>query len=133
MPDLATDPYTVRAGEAQPAPPRFLARLRHLGPSVIVSGSVVGSGEIILTSSLGAAAGFALLWWVLVSCWSKSLVQAQLARYVIVTGDTDPGRLREAVENGHALAHKPIRPVMLYRLIAAELGIAPEPAKAYPV
>ena len=67
---------------------------------MIVSGSVVGSGEIILTSSLGAAAGFALLWWVLVSCWSKSLVQAQLSRYVIVTGDTYlramnrlPGRL----------------------------------------
>ena len=76
------------------------ARLRYLGPSVIVSGSVVGSGEIILTSSLGAAAGFALLWWVLVSCWSKSLVQAQLARYVILSGDTYlralnrlPGRL----------------------------------------
>ena len=100
MPDLAVDPYTVRAGEAQPAPPRLRERLRHLGPSVIVSGSVVGSGEIILTSSLGAAAGFALLWWVLVSCWSKSLVQAQLSRYVIVTGDTYlramnrlPGRL----------------------------------------
>ena len=74
--------------------------MRHLGPSVIVSGSVVGSGEIILTSSLGAAAGFAFLWWVLVSCWSKSLIQAQLSRYVILSGDTYvralnrlPGRL----------------------------------------
>jgi manganese transport protein len=100
MPDHATDPYTVRSGDARPPPVSLRRRLRQLGPSVIVSGSVVGSGEIILTSSLGAVAGFALLWWVLVSCWSKSLVQAELSRYVIVSGDTYlralnrlPGRL----------------------------------------
>ena len=100
MPDHAPDPYTVRTGEVQAAPPTLRTRLRHLGPSVIVSGSVVGSGEIILTSALGAAAGFVLLWWVLVSCWSKSLVQAELTRYIVVTGDTYlramnrlPGRL----------------------------------------
>lgn len=100
MTQPATDPYTVRTGEAQPPPAKLRERLRHLGPSVIVSGSVVGSGEIILTSSLGASAGFLLLWWVLVSCWSKSLVQAELSRYVIATGDTYlralnrlPGRL----------------------------------------
>ncbi len=100
MPDLAPDAYTVRAGETRTAPTGLRRRLRYLGPSIIVSGSVVGSGEIILTSSLGAAAGFALLWWVLVSCWSKSLVQAQLSRYVILSGDTYlralnrlPGRL----------------------------------------
>jgi len=55
---------------------------------VIVSGSIVGSGEILLTSGLGAAAGFTLLWWVLVSCWSKSIVQAEITRYCISTGDT---------------------------------------------
>lgn len=94
------DPYTVRAGEARPAPPTLRRRLTHLGPSVIVSGSIVGSGEIILTASLGATIGFLLLWWVLVSCWSKSLVQAELSRYVVVSGDTylralnrRPGRL----------------------------------------
>ena len=55
---------------------------------MIVSGSIVGSGEILLTSGLGAAAGFTLLWWVLVSCWSKSIVQAEITRYCISTGDT---------------------------------------------
>lgn len=49
---------------------------------------MVGSGEIILTSSLGAIAGFGMLWWVLLSCWSKSIVQAEFARYVMTTGDT---------------------------------------------
>ncbi len=84
----APDPYTVRPGEAREPPTTARGRLRHLGPSVVVAGSIVGSGEIILTAGLGAAAGFVLLWWVLLSCWIKSLVQAELARYVIASGDT---------------------------------------------
>ncbi|HIG40851.1 MAG: Nramp family divalent metal transporter [bacterium] len=86
--DSSVDPYTVKSGGVLTPPLTLLRRLKYLGPSVIVSGSIVGSGEIILTSSLGAAAGFSLLWWVLMSCWIKSLVQAELARYTIVTGDT---------------------------------------------
>lgn len=88
MPDAKSDPYTVRDGEAHEPPRNLWTRMKYLGPSVIVAGSVVGSGELILTSSLGAAAGFTLLWWMLVSCWSKSLVQAEIARYVVVSGDT---------------------------------------------
>ena len=82
------DPYTMPEGGTREAPTSFTGRLKYLGPSIIISGSIVGSGEIILTSSLGAAAGFVLLWWVLVSCWIKSLVQAELSRYIIVSGDT---------------------------------------------
>ena len=82
------DPYTYPPGLARRAPTRWAGRVKHLGPSIIVSGSIVGSGEILLTSSLGAAAGFVMLWWVLVSCWSKSIVQAEFARYVITTGDS---------------------------------------------
>jgi Mn2+/Fe2+ NRAMP family transporter len=94
------DPYTIREASTRHAPETLSARLRRLGPSVVISGSIVGSGELILTSSLGAAAGFALLWWVLMACWSKSIVQAELARYIVVSGDTYlrgmnriPGRL----------------------------------------
>ena len=82
------DPYTVRDGEAMPPPRTWAQRLRHLGPSIIISGAIVGSGEIILTASLGAAAGFTFFWWVLLSCWVKSLTQAEIARYVVVSGDT---------------------------------------------
>lgn len=82
------DPYTVRDGEVIEAPTSWLGRVRYLGPSIVISGSIVGSGEIILTSRLGAAAGFVLLWWVLLSCWIKSLIQAELGRYVLVSGDT---------------------------------------------
>ncbi len=79
----------------------LLGRMRNLGPGIVVSGSIVGSGEILLTAGLGAAVGFVLLWWVLLSCWIKSLIQAELARYVVTTGDTYlralnrlPGKLR---------------------------------------
>ncbi len=82
------DPYTVREGGATPPPTSWRRRLRYLGPSVVISGAIVGSGEMILTSSLGAAAGFVMLWWVLLSCWIKSLIQAELARYTLVSGDT---------------------------------------------
>ena len=83
-----SDPYTVREGGATAPPTSWRKRLRYLGPSVVISGAIVGSGEMILTSGLGAAAGFVMLWWVLLSCWIKSLIQAELARYTLVSGDT---------------------------------------------
>jgi Mn2+/Fe2+ NRAMP family transporter len=53
-----------------------------------VTGSVVGSGSIALSPLLGAATGFALLWWLLLSLWSKPLIQAEISRYVIATNQT---------------------------------------------
>ena len=94
------DPYTTRDAAERPPPATVAARLRQLGPGVVIAGSIVGSGELILTSSLGAAAGFVLLWWLLVCCWSKSIVQEELDRYIVAFGDTYlramnriPGRL----------------------------------------
>ena len=85
---MSDDPYTIQPGRTKLAPTSVVGRLKSLGPGIVVSGSIVGSGEILLTAGLGAAAGFALLWWVLMSCWLKSLIQAELARYVITSGDT---------------------------------------------
>ena len=84
----AADRYTQPANALEEPPGTIRATLRYLGPSVIISGAIVGSGEIILTASLGAAVGYAMFWWVLFSCWSKSVVQAELARYVVLSGDT---------------------------------------------
>lgn len=86
--EATPDPYTVRHGEAHSPPVSFRGRLKYLGPSLIVTGAVIGSGELVLTTSLGAAAGWSLLWWLLLSCWCKSLVQAEMARYTIISGDT---------------------------------------------
>lgn len=82
------DAYTQRPGELLEPPKGFGQTLKYLGPSVIISATIVGSGEIILTASLGAAVGYSMMWWVLLSCWSKSILQAELARYVILSGDT---------------------------------------------
>lgn len=84
----AGDAYTQPEGAELDAPTRIVDTLKYLGPSVIISATIVGSGEIILTASLGAAVGYAMLWWVLFSCWSKSILQAELARYIVLSGDT---------------------------------------------
>ena len=51
-------------------------------------GSIVGSGELIMTTRFGAEAGFVLLWFVLLSCIIKTIVQAELARHTISSGRT---------------------------------------------
>ena len=68
----------------------FLERIKFIGPSVIVTGSVVGSGSIVMTPLLGAAAGFLLLWWLLLSMWSKPIIQAEISRYIVVTKKVTP-------------------------------------------
>ncbi len=72
----------------QKAPKTILERIKFIGPSVIVTGSVVGSGSIVMTPLLGAAAGFLLLWWLLLSMWSKPIIQAEISRYIVVTKKT---------------------------------------------
>ncbi|GIT29572.1 MAG: hypothetical protein Ct9H300mP1_16180 [Planctomycetaceae bacterium] len=41
----------------QEPPKTFLAMLKHLGPGMILVGSIVGSGELIMTTKLGAEVG----------------------------------------------------------------------------
>jgi len=84
----AADHYTQPANATAEPPRTFVETLKYLGPSVIISATIVGSGEIVLTASLGAAVGYSMLWWVLFSCWSKSILQAELTRYIVLSGDT---------------------------------------------
>src|SRR3982751_5934817 len=65
-----------------------LAALRRIGPGIVLASAIVGSGEVIATTTLGAQTGYAALWIVLVSCAIKPVVQAELGRYTIVTGHT---------------------------------------------
>ena len=88
-PDAApADPYVLRPEDAREAPTTSGGRLRHLGPGLVLSAAVVGSGELIVTTSLGARAGFALLWLVIISAAVKVWVQMELARWTILTGKT---------------------------------------------
>ncbi len=70
-------------------PPRTFARaLTQIGPGLILAASIVGTGELINTTSLGAQAGFGLLWLILLSCVIKVFVQVELGRYAITHGRT---------------------------------------------
>lgn len=81
------DPY-ARSADFRPPPRGLWATLCQLGPGMILVGGVVGSGELIMTTKLGAVAGFGLLWFVLLSCLVKVVVQAELARHTISSGET---------------------------------------------
>jgi Mn2+/Fe2+ NRAMP family transporter len=70
-------------------PPRTLATaLRQIGPGLVLAASIVGTGELINTTGLGAKAGFSLLWLILLSCVIKVFVQTELGRYAITHGKT---------------------------------------------
>lgn len=62
--------------------------MKHLGPGFILSASIVGSGELISTTLLGAEAGFVTLWVVLVSCLVKVTVQLEFGKHAIYSGET---------------------------------------------
>jgi Mn2+/Fe2+ NRAMP family transporter len=69
-------------------PQTFGGTLRYLGPGLIISASLVGSGELIATTKLGAETGFTLLWLILLGCLLKVFVQIELARYSVSSGET---------------------------------------------
>ena len=70
-------------------PPRtFWATVRRLGPGMIIAGSIVGSGELILTTKVGAEAGFYLLWLIVLGCVIKVFTQVEFGRYTITWNKT---------------------------------------------
>ena len=64
--------------------------LRQVGSGLLLAAAVVGSGELVLTTVLGAEVGFILLWLILLSCAVKVVVQHEIGRYTIGTGETGP-------------------------------------------
>ena len=82
----ATDPYALDRAAIREPPVGWAGSLRYLGPGLILSASIVGSGELIATTTAGAQVGFVLLWFVLVSCLVKVAIQVEFARWTIATG-----------------------------------------------
>ncbi len=82
------DPYEVREDTILAPPLTFRRRLRFLGPGFILSASIVGSGELIATTRLGAEAGWVTLWVILVSCLVKVAVQLEFGKQAICSGQT---------------------------------------------
>ncbi len=96
--DVRFSAYKLPSDKWKEPPTTFGGRLAHIGPGVIITASIVGSGELIATTTLGAQAGFITLWTIILSCALKIIFQLEMAKMSITTGkpmlafwDTMPG------------------------------------------
>lgn len=87
-PATLKNPYAYHAADVEEPPRSFRSSLKRIGPGMILSASIVGSGELIATTTLGAEVGYVALWVILISCVIKPSVQSELGRYTIATGQT---------------------------------------------
>ena len=94
-PSSKLDPYRFDKNAVRESPIRFREKLKFLGPGFILSASVVGSGELIATTSLGAKAGYVTLWVILVSCLVKIVLQLEFGRQSITRGITAMNLMNE--------------------------------------
>src|SRR5215208_3923782 len=72
-----------------PAPPPFgvASALRLIGPGAIALGISIGSGEWLLGPSVTARYGAALLWVATVSILLQVILNQEMVRYTIATGE----------------------------------------------
>ena len=92
---VAFDPYALPPEAIEDPPKSLWKALRKIGPGIILAGTIVGSGELILTTSLGAKNGFIFLWLILLSCVVKVFVQIELGRCAISSGKPTLGLLND--------------------------------------
>jgi manganese transport protein len=85
---MTTDAGGPVAFPPKPAPTDWPGILKQLGPGLIITAVIVGSGELIVTPKLGATVGFDLLWFIILGCFIKVFVQIELGRFAISNGMT---------------------------------------------
>lgn len=81
------DPYYLDPRDIMEPPTEFSKIIRKIGPGIILSASIVGSGELIATTTLGAEVGYTVLWLIIFSCLIKALIQSFMGRYTIAKGE----------------------------------------------
>jgi manganese transport protein len=84
----ACDPYVLDPALVEDPPRSWSGTIKMLGPGFVLTASIVGSGELIATTTLGAKAGFIALWAILLSCLVKVALQLEFGRHTILTGET---------------------------------------------
>ena len=77
--------------EIQEAPTTFNGIRKQLGPGLIISANIVGSGELIVTTKLGADVGFIMLWFIILGCLLKVFVQLELGPLRDIQEEDDLG------------------------------------------
>jgi len=85
---VAKDPYRPDPADVSTPPQTLGSILTRIGPGLVLCASIVGSGELIATTTLGAQVGYSALWIIVLSCLIKPAVQAELGRYAIASGET---------------------------------------------
>lgn len=80
--------YLINKQTIKEPPTSIGEKLKFLGPGFILSASIVGSGELIATTTLGAKAGFIAFWVIIVSCLVKVAVQLEFGKHTILSGET---------------------------------------------
>jgi Mn2+/Fe2+ NRAMP family transporter len=64
------------------------ARLRALGPGLIMAAAGIGAGDVVVASVTGARHGYTLLWAVALTAALKFVLTEGLARWQLATGET---------------------------------------------
>ena len=82
------DPYQLDPSHVLEPPTGFGEIMRQTGPGMVLAASIVGSGQLILTTTLGAKLGYTMMWLIILSCLIKSVVQSFLGRYTIGMAET---------------------------------------------
>jgi manganese transport protein len=85
---MLADKYVITEKTIKEPPTSFFQKLKFLGPGFILSASIVGSGELIATTILGAKAGFVAFWIIIVSCLIKVAIQLEFGKHAVLTGET---------------------------------------------
>lgn len=85
---MSINHYLITGASIKEPPNSLIRKLKFLGPGFILSASIVGSGELIATTTLGAKAGFTAFWVIIVSCLVKVAVQLEFGKHTIITGET---------------------------------------------
>ena len=96
MNDPVHNPHETSPDDGIKQPPETVGGiLRQLGPGLIIAGSIVGSGELIATTAVGAEAGFTLMWLIIIGCIIKVFTQVEFGRYTICNDRTTMDGLNE--------------------------------------
>lgn len=82
------DPYALTESNVKEPPTSFWGALPYIGPGFILSASIVGSGELIATTIVGAKAGFVLMWFIIFSCLVKVAVQLEFGKHAVSSGES---------------------------------------------
>ncbi|HVA51155.1 MAG TPA: Nramp family divalent metal transporter [Pirellulales bacterium] len=80
------DPYALPPDALREPPHSLWTALKQIGPGIILAGSIIGTGELLQTTKMGAEHGFQFLWLILFSCVAKVFIQVELGRYALSSG-----------------------------------------------